>query len=289
MRVTNGMMVNNLLKNLSGSRDRLDEYNRQLSTGKKFDMPSQDPTGVARSMSLNSTLNGNEQYTDNIDQAITWTETTEGALSDATGILQSVRELAVYGANGSLSDTDRKAVADEVSELKDSLSEIANTSYNDKYIFAGHKTLNKPYPTAASTYQGDDGKITREIGSGVKMDINVDGGFFGGILSEVGDLVNNLNSGNTDAISNQSIAELGDSLDKVVRLRSEVGAKQNRLDLTKNRLEDNEIKFKKILSKNEDVDIAETIMNLKMSENVHKAALSSGARIIQPTLMQFLR
>jgi flagellar hook-associated protein 3 FlgL len=61
------------------------------------------------------------------------------------------------------------------------------------------------------------------------------------------------------------------------------------MQMTKNRLEDDKIKLKKLLSENEDVDIAKTIMDLKMSENVYKAALSSGSRIIQPSLVDFIK
>ncbi|SJZ44252.1 flagellar hook-associated protein FlgL [Selenihalanaerobacter shriftii] len=289
MRVTNGMMTNNLLKNLSDNMERLDKFNRQLSTGKKFDMPSQDPTGVVTSMGLKSTLNSNEQYIDNIDQALTWTSTTENALKNATKTLQRTRELAVYGANDSLSDSDRNAIADEVEQLREGLTEVANTDYNGRYIFAGYKTTTEPYPTADSNYQGDNGAIDREITRGVEMKINQDGAFFKGVFDEMKDLVTDLRNGNGDAISNTRIGNLDKKLNKVLRLRSEIGAKQNRLELTKSRLDEDKIKFKKLLSKNEDVDIAETIMNLKMSENVHRAALSSGARIIQPSLMQFLK
>jgi len=289
MRVTSRMMTNNLLKNLSDNMERLDKFNRQLSTGKKFNLPSQDPTGVARSMRLEETIGDNKQYNDNIDQALTWMQTTEDGLKNAGKILQRTRELAVYGANDSLSDTDRKAIADEVKALKKNLAAVANTKYNDKYIFSGQKTLIKPYPTASSAYQGDTNKIVREIDQGVEMNVNVNGDFFEGILNEMQNLINDLNTGNTSNISNTRLGNIDQDLDKVIRLRSEIGAKQNRLELTQNRLEESKIKFKKLLSENEDVDIAKTIMDLKMSENVYRASLASGARIIQPSLVQFLK
>lgn len=281
-------MVNNLLGNLSDSKERLDEYNRQLSTGKKFDMPSQNPTGTVRSMDLESTISSNKQYTRNINQSLTWIKSTEGTLSHANDILHRTRELAVKGANGSLNETDRQSIADEVKELKANMKGVANTSYNGKYIFAGHKVNIKPYSDNSSKYQGDDGKIIREISQGTEVKINQSGDFFEPILDRMEKLIDNLETGNIDGISN-NISDLDESLDEVIKKRSEVGAKQNRLELTKNRLEDDKIKFKELLSQNEDVDIAKTIMNLKMSENVHRAALSSGARIIQPSLTDFLR
>ncbi|MBM7623031.1 flagellar hook-associated protein FlgL [Sporohalobacter salinus] len=294
MRVTNGMMVNNLLGNISDSRERLDEYNRQLSTGKQFNRPSQDPTGTVRSMRLSSNISNNEQLNRNIDQAMSWMGYTESALKDANKIVQQVRELTVRGANDSLSSTDRNNIADEVEELGNNLAEIANSTYQDNYIFAGNKVEIKPYqeidPDKADFgYRGNKGKLNRKITEGTQMSINQNGAFFEDIFKTIDKLEEDLRTGSIKNNSDARLNELDQNLDTVIRKRSEIGAKYNRLESTQSRLEDNKVKLKKLLSKNEDVDIAETIMNLKMSENVHRAALSSGSRIIQPTLVQFLK
>lgn len=68
-----------------------------------------------------------------------------------------------------------------------------------------------------------------------------------------------------------------------------MGVRLNRIEMMTNRLEDQDANVKKMMTNNEDVDIEETIMNLIMAENVHRIAMSSGARIIQPSLMDFLR
>jgi len=86
-----------------------------------------------------------------------------------------------------------------------------------------------------------------------------------------------------------SITNFESMRDRVMSIRSDIGARTNRIDLTINRLESDNINFTGLMSKNEDVDMAETIMNLKNEENVYKASLSGGARIIQPTLLDFLR
>jgi len=289
MRITNGMMVSGLMTNLQNNMERLNEYNRQLSTGKKFDVPSDDPTGAIRSMGLNTTLSNQEQYIKNVDEGITWLGVTEEALSQVTDVVQRTRELAVYGASGSLSDTDRQAIADEVKELRENITELANTKYGGRFVFSGNKTLQAPYPTSDSEYKGDSGKIKREISMGTEVTINMDGSYFEGLLAEMGELADNLTTGDTEAISNTDIGELDQEIDTLLRLRSETGAKQKRFEMTKKRLDSDKIKFTKLLSQNEDVDIAETIMNLQMSENVYRAALSSGGRIIQPSLVDFVK
>ncbi len=102
------------------------------------------------------------------------------------------------------------------------------------------------------------------------------------------DLIKDLNDGNTGGISN-ALNRLDIHFNNINAVRAEIGVKTNRLELTLNRIEDDTLNLKELLSKNEDADIAEVIMNLKMQENVYQASLSGGAKIIQPTLMDFLR
>ncbi len=78
-------------------------------------------------------------------------------------------------------------------------------------------------------------------------------------------------------------------MDNIARVRADVGARYNRLELTENRLSKNIYNFTKLMSENEDIDQAENIMLLKSEENVYQASLAGGARIIQPSLMDFLR
>ena len=92
----------------------------------------------------------------------------------------------------------------------------------------------------------------------------------------------------TEGIDN-AIADMQDIMDRVLSIRSDIGARMNRTDLTYNRLDSDEINFTRLMSDNEDADMAQVIMNLKNEENVYNASLAGGARIIQPTLADFLK
>ena len=160
--------------------------------------------------------------------------------------------------------------------------EIENTGGPDN-IVQKLDLQNKDY-----IYQGDKGNITREISSGSNLDINQTGEYFEKPLANLKRLANNLRSGEATRISEDNIENLDQNIDELLSMRSEVGAKQKRMEMTRNRLESDKIKLKELKSENEDVNIAETIMDLKMSENVYRAALSSGSRIIQPSLVDFI-
>ena len=93
----------------------------------------------------------------------------------------------------------------------------------------------------------------------------------------------------TEAIGGTVLKNIDDSLENVITVRAELGALVNRIETAKNRLEDDMINLKDILSKTEDIDVAEVIMELKMQENVYMTSLAAGTRIIQPSLLDFLR
>jgi flagellin-like hook-associated protein FlgL len=102
------------------------------------------------------------------------------------------------------------------------------------------------------------------------------------------------NDGTTESFTskeglNQSISNMQSLLDTVLGVQSDLGARMNRAELTLNRLGSDELNFTKMMSENEDVDMAEVIMNLQNEENVYRSSLSVGARVIMPTLMDFLR
>ncbi len=97
-----------------------------------------------------------------------------------------------------------------------------------------------------------------------------------------------LMSGDQDAIQT-FLGKVDDHLDRVVSERADIGAKVSRMELIKNRIADNRVSFTGMLSESQDVDMAKEIMILKNAESIYQASLSTGSRVIQPTLVDFLR
>jgi flagellar hook-associated protein 3 FlgL len=97
-----------------------------------------------------------------------------------------------------------------------------------------------------------------------------------------------LNSGNTSNLQNQDLTDLDSAMDSIQSGRSNVGAVQNRMQTQLSRLKDAEVNVSDLLSKTEDADMAKTMVNFTMTQTVYQAALQAGAKVIQPTLMDFL-
>ena len=305
IRITNGMLINELKYNLNNNYTNMDKYQRQLATGRKINLPSDNPAGLVKSLRLRTNLVEGEQYLANINEGINFMETTDAALDNLTAIMQRIRELAVNAANGTNDDSARKAIADEIKELTDQITIVANTSYGSKYIFAGTNVTQQPcqedsHPDTFK-WTGNNEALQLEIGVGVKLTINLTdssmNNFFAdtgtdpddfGVISFCAGLADDIEAGNLDAV-NAALTTADKFIDNLLTARSTIGAKVNRLELQQSRLDSTQISYTSLLSQNEDADIAEVIMNLKMQESVYRASLAAGARIIQPSLVDFLR
>jgi flagellar hook-associated protein 3 FlgL len=305
MRVTNRMLINNMINNIGGNLRRMEKYQNRLSTGKKINVPSDDPVVAARALKLRTDVSRLEQYDRNVKDALSWMEITESSLANITDILHRARVLAVQGANGTTTPEDTQKIEEEVKQLKHQLIQVANSTYSGRYIFSGFKTdqklLNEDGSFAIEVIN-DVEKIVYEVDIGDDIRINLTGGdvFNNGgdataldpnpplMIELFNQFIAALNAGDHSTVGGL-LDDIDEHMDNITRVRADVGARYNRLELTENRLSKNIYNFTKLMSENEDIDQAENIMLLKSEENVYQASLAGGARIIQPSLMDFLR
>lgn len=303
MRVTNKTMLNNYLSNLNRNLRQMSKYQDQLSSGKEIRRPSDDPFAVTRSMSLHTSLNQNSQYLRNIEDSIGWVDITDSALGNLGDVMNRLRELVIKGGNGSLADSDRNAIKDEVVQLIEQVVQIGNANYDGRYIFGGQRTTEPPFKLTGGIldYVGgmemdNETILKREISQNVIIEVNIPGEW---IMSSkdgsldlpitLNNIVSALESGDTSQLGGQILKELDDNIDNLLALRSEAGAKYNRLEAAKMKNEEESFNMTELLSKTEDIDFAEKIMHYMMMENIYQASLATGAKIMQPSLLDFLR
>ncbi|CDQ19209.1 flagellar hook-associated protein 3 FlgL [Halobacillus karajensis] len=297
MRVTQSMLSNHMLRNLSNSYAEMGKYQDQLSTGKKITRPSQDPVVAMKGINYRQQVTEVEQFQRNIGEVHNWMDNSDAALDKATQAMQRVRELTVQASNDTYDEGQRENVAKEIRQLKEHIGTIANTKVNDKHLFNGGDTTNPPFEDILALEETDLGPATEadevriEVSSGVKLQANV---LPGRVFNQ--DLFKDLEAFAQALEGDASKGKLGDYLGKfddhignIVNERADLGARMNRVELIEDRLETQKVSATKMMSDNEDADIEKVITNLKTQESVHRAAMGVGARIIQPTLMDFLR
>lgn len=310
-RITSNMMNSQLLLNLNRNALQMNNTQNQMATGRKLNKPSDDPVGITYSLRYRAELAANDQYKKNVDSAVSWMDFNDTVLSQTTDVLQRLRELTVKASTGSNPQTSLDAISQEISQLKEQLKDIANSQLNGKYIFNGEKFDTKPYVTTLkadgtmmdpSEISTDTGAVIYTVGDSVDMSINLIGNdVFGAaddattaqtsdnIFSILNRLMDKLSETGDHSKISAELASLDSRTNKLLTIRAEVGAKTNRIELMQDRLSDLGINLTTMQSKTEDADYAQLIIDSKVQENIYNASLSAGAKIIQPSLVDFLR
>ncbi|MBP1965799.1 flagellar hook-associated protein FlgL [Paenibacillus aceris] len=304
MRITQSMMNSSMMTNLQANYSRLDRSQEQLMTNKRINRPSDDSVGVANALRYRGEISHTDQFQENTQDADSWLKFNDTVMTETINILQTISEKTIQGATDTAPADARKAIAKEVEQLYNQLVSIGNSQYKGKYVFNGEKVDQQPFPTdpANKNYILDQGSIKYQVGAGIYADVNSLGSnVFGDFSSSVGvytdtsnifkvidNLKNALNSDNTTNIQT-SIAGIQTCIDRVLTAQSDVGAKQNRLEFTSSRLDDLSLNYTDLQSKVEDIDMPKVITDVKTAESIYQASLDTMARVIRPSLLDFLK
>lgn len=141
MRVTNKMMTNNMLYNISNNKNSLSKLEDQYSSGLKIQRPSDDPIITVRALKLRTNLTElNQYYEKNIPDALSWMDVTESALKSMNDIITQVHTYCVQGANDPLKEEDRQSIVKTLAELKQQIYQEGDSNYAGRYVFTGYKT-----------------------------------------------------------------------------------------------------------------------------------------------------
>jgi flagellar hook-associated protein 3 FlgL len=204
------------------------------------------------------------------------------------------KELALSQASGAVSADSRSTAAVEIDGLLQQTLEAGNAQWGNQFLFAGRKTDTAPF-LANGTYQGNSGTLDYEIGQGNFMTVNTPGnvifGSAGGgvdVIKVLQDLKAALATNDQSGVGSL-LNSLDRSLSQVVNARTNVGVKMERLIAQKDQLEEVSNQLTQRLGETEGVDLAKTISDLTHQQYVYEASLAASAKIIQTTLLDFLR
>jgi flagellar hook-associated protein 3 FlgL len=292
MRVTNKMMTDMVQANLHRTTSRLARLQDQISSGKQLLRPSDDPAGLTRALALRRAVGEGEQYLRNIDSASGWLGATDTALARATDLLGRANQIGLRGSNDTWSQQERSAIAGEVDQLIQELGQIGNTTFGDQYLFAGFKQGQVPFavvdgPPSSATFQGDDGDLLRSVGVGTKVAVNVHGDAFTTALTALAGLRDALNAGDATQIRPR-LADPDGGRAQLAGARADAGARANRLEHAAKQITSGLIDLKAQLSQIEDVDEAATAVAFTTEETLYRSALATAAKVIQPSLVDYL-
>ena len=135
MRVTNSMLISTFLNNLNKNTKGMEKYQRQLSSNSRLARLSDDPIGVINVLGVKSKIRKLAQYQNNVDDARAWLTQTETAVLEINNVIKSTYEQALQVANGTNSTEEYDAVLSYVTQMRNHIIQIANSTYGEKYIF----------------------------------------------------------------------------------------------------------------------------------------------------------
>jgi len=309
VRIADSSIFRNTLRVVQESRAELTRLQDQVSSGRRLQTPADDPAGTARTLDLREGLAQIQQFERNIQTARSQLDNTESVLNSMTNLLIRARELSVSA------DVERDQfdlIQAEVEELFGELLGLANTRTGNRYLFGGFVTDSAPItqtgtftdPAPIVAYGGDSGVIAASVGINTTIDVNITARelFLGSTDNDdtadgngvsLFDVLQDLRNRLADPVANgeptEVLDELDRGLDQVNQLRSRVGSRTNRLDTTLEQLASVRISNERERSDIEDVDFVEAITALQSREAAYQAALSVTARVVQQSLLDFLR
>lgn len=175
MRVTSFMIYDQFVRSLQRNLTSLSENNEKLATGKKINKPSDDVVGITRSLDYKLSINLNNQYKKNIDEAVSHLSFTEMTLSSVSDTLNRIKELTLIGVSDNTDAVGRQSIANEVGQLRDHLLNLSNSKFRDRYMFSGYRTDTQSFNSSTYNFQGDDGYINVLIDKEAAIPINTPG------------------------------------------------------------------------------------------------------------------
>lgn len=296
-RVTQQTVQRTTLANMQANLARMSDLQARMSSRKTITKPSDDPAGAARAMALRSDQAAANQASRNADDGITWLGTADDAMQASIKALRSARNLVVQASNsGSVGAQSREAIATAIDGIRASLLDIANTTVRGRPVFAGTTGDGKAFDdgTSATPYawHGVAGAtVDRRISPEAAVRVDTDGAAaFGEGANSVFALLDNISADlrGTAEVSTR-LAEVDTKLNGMLSQVANVGIRYKQVDDAKNTIAAKVQSMTSRISGIEDIDLAWTIMELKMQEVAYQGALGAAARVLQPTLMDYLR
>ena len=324
MRITNSSMIRSHMYDTQNNLTNMSKINQQISTGKVINTVSDDPHKAIRIMNMNNEIKYTEKYNSNIDETVGWMNTTDGALESTGNLLNEIKETILKVGNGTYSQNEMKSLNADINEKIKQLADTLNSTYGGKYLFAGTNVddapitvIENPDGTVKLEFSKDKNGQTipntddlkADISSGINIDYNISVGEILNIKDGNGNTVNLLDEINNlstlmndiangdeqtaakakETLLNDTKGKIDTLFDHVVNERTSLGVKVSTAEKIKEFNDDNIINMKNVLSLDQDTDHVEKFIELKSLELVYQASIQVGAKLIQPTILDYIR
>ena len=276
------MVINHNMSAMFAHRSEgITELNNQknmekLSSGEKINRAGDDASGLAVSEKMRSQIRGLNQASTNARNGISFIQTTEGYLQETSDIIQRIRELAVQSSNGIYTDEDRMQIQVEVSSLIAEVDRIASAAqFNGMNMLTGRFAR----PTGENSVTAS---MWLHIGANMDQRTQVYIGTMTAMALGIRNVGNEeiLNLGSPDD-ANRAIGTLDEALKKINKQRADLGAYQNRLEMTVKGLDIGAENLQASESRIRDTDMAKEMVDFTKNQVLKQAGTAMIAQANQ--------
>ena len=286
------------LSNIQNTARALNAAQERISSGKQVRKPSDGPAQVLSALDYRAQIRRTQQLERNILDARNWLDNADSALTHSVEQLTRAKTLVIGGVNGASDDQARRAYASELDTIADGLLQTANTQHLGRPIFGGTTGSPVAYDTDG-VYQGNQGEVLRSIAPAVEILVNRSGPEVFGTYDAGDPMAGNvfqmlrataqaLRDGDITA-AQTGLTRIDGAMELMGRTQVELGARAKQVEEVGMRNQQVEIDLKFALAEVEDTDMIEAIITLQAQEMAYQGALAVTAKVIQPTLLDFLR
>jgi flagellar hook-associated protein 3 FlgL len=271
---------------------------QQMSSGKRVNVPSDDPLAAAQMVGNQDQSNRADQYLQNIDTLTNQLQTADSALGSAVTAVTQAITLGVQGSTGTLSAANRQQIVQNLQGIQSQLVQLANTSVGGSYLFGGTASTAPPYtldPTNPSgvTYNGNSGTNTVQVADGLNLQTNMPGNQLfqnsaGDIFGSLQQLITALQSG-TSTDAGTATNQLRTAFDSLSGQRIFYGNAVNQLNSTQTFLQQEQVTLKSQANNLVGADLTKTAVDLTRAQTAHDAALAAAAKILPTSLLDYLK
>jgi flagellar hook-associated protein 3 FlgL len=299
MRITQNMMSSIFIRSMQKQAEGLLQRQEQLATQKRINRPSDDPIGIGRVLNGRSMLATIDQYTENIRQGKARLEMTDQTLAMVGDLVKQARRIAEEKSGAEISASEREFAAGQVKEIYDQILQLANTTHGGRYMFSGDLTDTAPFTRDdqyTASYNGDSGSFRIPIAEQTEVGIDADGqNYFmnaadGGadIFAALKGLIDGLEGNDMDEIE-AAVDPLQDAEAQIMNKRSEFGPKLYRFQATEEHWTAFKTRIQDAVGRDEDVDVVQVALELNNLKTAYETSMAAAAKILQPSLVNFLR
>jgi flagellar hook-associated protein 3 FlgL len=271
---------------------------QQMSSGKRVNVPSDDPLAAAQMVANQDQSNRTDQYLQNVDTLTNQLQTADTALGSAVTAVTQAITLGVQGSTGTLSSANRQQIVQNLQGIQSQLVQLANTAVGGNYLFGGTASTVPPYtldPTNPSgvIYNGNGGTNTVQVADGLKLQTNMPGNQLfqnsaGDIFGSLQGLITALQTG-TDADAQTATNQLRTAFDSLTGQRIFYGNAVNQLNSTQTFLQQEKVTLKSQANNLVGADLTKTAIDLTRAQTAHDAALAAAAKILPTSLLDYLK